>query len=265
MLYGICDIAAIPMRAETSERSEMVSQLIFGDAYEVIDNDEKWLKIKTLDCQYEGWIDRKLYNSLDETELDSFRNAEKYFVSNYMLFIQNNKTHISFPVFAGASFPYPQNDTFTLGSSTFTALIPEKEDEQDIDGLTKEQYSLVRFASMFLNAPYLWGGRTPLGIDCSGFTQLIYKSVSIDLPRDASQQVNAGVLVDFVEETQAGDLAFFQNAEGSIIHVGMILEKNKILHASGKVRIDTIDQNGIFNQEMGKYTHSLRIIKRILK
>mgnify|MGYP003978580471 FL=1 len=118
-------------------------------------------------------------------------------------------------------------------------------------------------AMMYLNSPYLWGGRTPFGIDCSGFTQMVYRLQGIDLPRDAYQQAEVGTTLSFVEESEAGDLAFFDNAEGKVIHVGIILDNNHIIHASGKVRIDRIDQQGIFNKEEGKHTHKLRLIKSI--
>ena len=121
-----------------------------------------------------------------------------------------------------------------------------------------------RTAKEFLNAPYLWGGKSFFGVDCSGFTQLVYKVNNVKLPRDAYQQAEVGEALSFVEESQPGDLAFFENAEGRIIHVGIMLDDQKIIHASGKVRIDTLDSTGIFNQEMNKHTHKLRFVKSIL-
>ena len=129
-------------------------------------------------------------------------------------------------------------------------------------GFTKKE-KLVENALMYLNAPYLWGGRSPLGIDCSGFTQIVYRLQGVDLPRDAYQQADVGTTLSFVEESEAGDLAFFDNNEERITHVGIILENNHIIHASGKVRIDRIDQQGIFNKELGTHTHKLRLIKSI--
>ena len=125
--------------------------------------------------------------------------------------------------------------------------------------------SIVEDALGFLNAPYLWGGRSFFGIDCSGFTQIIYKINGIKLPRDAYQQVECGEALDFVEEAKGGDLAFFENENGDIIHVGIMLDDQKIIHAHGKVRIDELDSIGVFNKEQNKHTHKLRIIKRIVK
>ena len=127
----------------------------------------------------------------------------------------------------------------------------------------QEKSKIITTALRFLNSPYLWGGRTPLGIDCSGFTQMVYRLQGIDLPRDAYQQSEVGTTLSFIEESEAGDLAFFDDQEGKITHVGIMLEDNHIIHASGKVRIDRIDQQGIFNKETGKHTHKLRLIKSI--
>ncbi len=124
---------------------------------------------------------------------------------------------------------------------------------------------MVNQALMFFNAPYLWGGRSPFGIDCSGFSQIIYKMAGIKIPRDAKDQVHLGVAISFVEEALPGDLAFFDNDEGNITHVGIIWEKNKIIHASGQVRIDNVDQFGIFNVDTKRYSHKMRVMKRIIE
>ena len=131
-------------------------------------------------------------------------------------------------------------------------------------GLNPSADALIVTALFFQNAPYLWGGRTLFGIDCSGFSQIVFKLNGIKLNRDAWQQAEQGAVVDFLPEAKSGDLAFFDNAEGRIIHVGIMLGTNKIIHASGKVRVDTIDNQGIYNAEMGRYTHKLRIIKRFI-
>ena len=115
----------------------------------------------------------------------------------------------------------------------------------------------------YLNAPYLWGGRSPFGIDCSGFTQLVFKFAGIKLQRDAYQQGGQGSIINFIEEVQPGDLAFFSNDEGAIIHVGIMLKDNRIIHSSGKVRIDKIDHFGIYNAETKKHSHLLKLIKRM--
>jgi cell wall-associated NlpC family hydrolase len=130
-------------------------------------------------------------------------------------------------------------------------------------GFSQKKF-LIENALIYLNAPYLWGGRSPFGIDCSGFTQLVYRLQGIKLPRDAYQQAEVGNTLSFIEESEEGDLAFFDNTEGKIIHVGIIMKNNYIIHASGKVRIDRIDQQGIFNSSLKTHTHKLRLIKSIV-
>jgi cell wall-associated NlpC family hydrolase len=134
---------------------------------------------------------------------------------------------------------------------------------EDLNENKIEFGDLVHFSKKFLGAPYLWGGRSPFGIDCSGLVQILFKIKGIALKRDAWQQAEAGKQVSFIEESVPGDLVFFDNDEGKIIHVGMIYQSGHIIHASGEVRIDKIDNYGIYNQETGKYTHKTRIIKRV--
>ena len=123
---------------------------------------------------------------------------------------------------------------------------------------------IVNTGLLYLNTPYLWGGKTPFGIDCSGFTQMVYKLNGFNILRDASQQASQGDALSFIEESSPGDLAFFDNNEGDIIHVGIIMENHRIIHAHGKVRIDLLDHSGIYNVDTQKHSHKLRVIKRIV-
>jgi hypothetical protein len=262
-MYGITHLAQIPMRAIAAESAEMVSQLLFGDAYQVLEKNAQWLKIATCDCNYEGWINSKAFNRIHDNDISDYLKAEKYMVKDWLLFIREFETNITFPIFCGSSFPYPKNSLLILGEATFIIQLPENKTLESTEKTSAQQATMLRFASTYLNAPYLWGGRTPAGIDCSALTQLIFKSIGLPIPRDASQQIQHGDLVDFISETQIGDLAFFQNKEGTVSHVGMICGKDKILHSSGKVRIDKLDETGIFDTATGQYTHALRLIKRI--
>lgn len=261
-MHGICNIAAIPLRANPSHRAEMVSQLLFGETYSIIQEKDDWYNVKT--CDYEGWIEKKIHNPLHEKDVDDYLNADKYVVRDLFLLIKDFETNICFPIFAGSSFPYPQNDMLFLGNSIFVVKLPEEKKAQHHDTLSDKQVALMQFASIYLHAPYLWGGRTPVGIDCSAFVQIAFKSIGITLPRDASQQVSLGDNVDFINEIQVGDVAFFENEENKIIHTGIICAPDKIIHVSGKVKIDNIDQSGIYSKEFERYTHHLRVIKRLL-
>ena len=287
MSYGVCILSVVPLRAEASERTEMVSQLLFGDTYELLAEDGNWLRIKTSDCGYEGFLNLKYHHALTDEQFQELKQAPQSLVSDFMTLVCEEKSQTVFPIFIGASFPKPDSQGhFKLGDAAFA--LPSWSADSDENSEFKIQNpktvasqdsqlstvncqlstdkpsAILSFATTFLRAPYLWGGRTPAGIDCSGFTQLIYKSIGTLIPRDASQQVELGQPLDFASEGQIGDLAFFQNEEGRIVHVGMICAPGKIIHASGQVRIDKLDDTGIFNCDTGKYSHQLRIIKRLL-
>jgi hypothetical protein len=264
MKYGITHLSQISMREEPAHKSQLVSQLLFGDAYQIEEIVGEWLKIKTLDCGYEGFIDKKLWNEMHGDDAAEYSSLKKYIVTDYLIFIKEFETNVTFPVFMGSSFPEPQDNMLILGNSIFVVELPEERICSKHPTLSEQQSALLQFASGYLHAPYLWGGRTPAGIDCSALVQLVFKSVNISLPRDASQQVKHGTSIDFATEWQAGDVAFFDNEEGNITHVGILCGNDSILHASGFVRIDRLDTTGIYNKQLEQYTHKLRIVKRML-
>lgn len=264
MNQGICIWSSVAIRAEASHRSEMVTQLLFGETYAVMETTSDWLKIKTSDCGYEGWLYAKQHYPLSSEEFALNSSSAQYFVRDTFLYVQDTLTHIAFPLFIGSHFPTPTDGVFRLGDKCFKVTFPPPAAPPRHEGLSEQQDLLLEFAFHYLNTPYLWGGRTPAGIDCSAFVQNVFNSIGIQLPRDAAQQVNYGENVDFVDEARIGDLAFFENEEGYIIHVGIVCGFHQIIHASGHVQINTLDSNGIFRSDLNKYTHRLRIIKRIL-
>ena len=247
MTLGICNLSIVPVRIVDSDKSEMINQLIYGDIIEILEEKEKWVKIKSLFDDYIGWIDKKQYFKIeDNINLDL--NKPVYSI-DLVEFIENNNNELI---------------TIPIGSDISNiSLMNHKFDGKTISGKNNRN-SIVNTALSFLNSPYLWGGKTPFGIDCSGFTQMVYKINGYKLCRDAKDQANQGETLSFIEESEAGDLAFFNNDQGDIIHVGIILQNNHIIHASGKVRIDRIDHSGIYNNDLNKHTHSLRYIKKII-
>ena len=258
MVQGICGLSAIPMRSEPSDKAEMVNQVVFGEGYTVLEEHKKWLHVSLIHDNYEGWIDRKQFMLCES----NFWNEVQHPIpvcTELIEIVTRKNTGVYFPVFLGSSLPYFNKDTQTLHiyDQEFHYQGPSNA------GLM-EKSRLIDYAYQYLNAPYLWGGRTPFGIDCSGFVQMVYKICGYQLPRDASQQALQGYTLSFIEEAEPGDLAFFDNDEGQIIHVGIMLQDNYILHASGKVRLDRLDQTGIFNSELGTHTHKLRVIKKII-
>lgn len=257
--YGICTVACAPIRARAEDSSEMISQLLFGETFSLLTKkDKSWIKVECTYDGYVGWMDLKQATLLTEAEIKKHQ-ANVSVSTEVISFLINEK--ISFPILLGSNLPGYDGMSFKMPANKYVfngnAINPETQ-KVGID-------FAIKIAKKYLNAPYLWGGRSPFGIDCSGFTQTIFKLLHIPIPRDAYQQVALGQMVDFVESTQDGDLAFFDNAEGKIIHVGIVLAGGEIIHASGKVRIDKLDHEGIFNRDTKKYTHKLRYIKRLLE
>ncbi len=250
MNYGICLLSLIPQRSEPSEKSEMINQLLFGDLFNIMEHKDNWMKICTEYDGYEGWIDKKMA-TLIEVEYYNKLKQQRPVVTSNLIKIHNITKNRSFLLTPGASLYNVKGNTFNIHNSEFE--IPrQSESATNIEPLTAQ----------FINAPYLWGGKSLLGIDCSGFVQVIFKILGIQLPRDASEQSKIGETIGFVQEAKTGDLAFFDNPEGRITHVGILLNNNTIIHASGCVRIDKIDSHGIFNKDRNVYSHKLRIIKR---
>lgn len=253
-MFGICNLAIIPLRIEPSDRSEIVSQVLFGEHFEIIETQKQWAKIRLQFDQYEGWVDSKQYQIISENQYLQLSKDIIILNSDLIEYI-TSPNNILMPIPLGSSLSFLNHNDINIENFIFDGL--------KISGI-KPKKNLINTSFMFLNAPYLWGGKTPFGIDCSGFTQMVYKLNGYHLLRDASQQATQGEALSFIEESEPGDLAFFDNEEGKIIHVGIIMDDNYIIHASGKVRIDRLDHLGIFNAEINKHTHKLRVIKKII-
>ena len=257
MSFGICSLSIVPCRKEPSSTSEMVTQLLFGETYTIVEDREDWIQITTNFDNYTCWISSKQHTLLRDAD---FKNLQSATLSSELIQVVNQSDNQSvFPITIGATLPNFKNGTVKIGEVNFSF-----EGQTSDFNIKKAVQSIKETAYLFLNAPYLWGGRSPFGIDCSGFTQLVYKLNGYKLPRDASQQVEIGSPLSFVEEAEAGDLAFFDNEEGNIVHVGLVLENQQIIHASGCVRIDKFDHYGIFHSDNKKYSHMLRVIKKII-
>jgi len=248
--FGVITHSVIPLREEATHKSQMVSQLLFGEAVEVLQTQEEWLYVKNIADDYLGWIEQKQFTFLEEAEFNQWVNAKKSVVSVPFAAIERKDDQTLMMIPAGADIA--ESNAFTIGNSTFV-----HNHSLPLGRVISE------IAPQFMNAPYLWGGKTIFGFDCSGFVQTVFKIAGIALPRDAFQQAALGEVVDFLQEVKPGDLAFFHNAEERITHVGILLSPTKIIHCSGSVRIDNIDHQGIFNLSLGKYTHPLRVIKRV--
>ena len=237
------------MRKENSHQSEMVSQLLYGECYKIVEKRKNWVKIRLEWDGYEGWIDQNQLNKISRESFDKITQSTLKISIDLVNYITTEE-NLLFPVLIGSDL---------RGLKTLRHRF-----EGEFERPKKLKKSLISTAYLFLNAPYLWGGKTLLGIDCSAFTQMVYKINGVKLSRDADQQSLQGQTLSFIEESEAGDLAFFDNAEGKITHVGLLLENHHIIHASGTVRIDRIDQSGIFNVETQSHSHKLRFIKKMI-
>lgn len=256
MTYGICNLTAIAMRKEARHASEMVSQLLYNETYTVLDTTKEWLLIQTEDkpsaiqqdhesgiedsgsYPYQGWIQAKQFCELSEEEFNAMKGKTPYLINKPVANYNGLLLTMGTPLYE----PHPD------------AVLMPSEFHPDL---------MVDYAKQLLGAPYLWGGRMSMGLDCSGLTKVCARLAGLVLPRDASQQVKCGDLVYFMQETQTGDLAFFGDEDGVITHVGFLMENEQIIHCSGQVRIDYMDQTGIFNKEKNEHTHRLQVIKRM--
>jgi hypothetical protein len=239
MTYGICNLSAIALRKENRHTSEMVSQLLYNETYTVLDKTHEWVLIQTHFDHYEGWIQAKQFCEINEEAYNALKGKKTYFINKAITEYKGKHLTLGTPIFE--SHP----DAIEMP----TKFHPEM---------------MIAYAKLLLGSPYLWGGRTAFGIDCSGLIQLCARLSGLLLPRDASQQMEHGELVYFLQETQPGDLAFFGNEEGHITHVGIVMGNERIIHASGQVRIDFLDQTGIFNKERNEHTHRLQAVKRLI-
>jgi cell wall-associated NlpC family hydrolase len=253
MQYAVVVVPAAPVRRKPNHRKEMVNQLLFGESVKVLkSNGDLWVKIRSLHDGYEGWLTNTLLQEVDEK---TARAVSVYTTSDMLSAVTVEKKKIYVPV--GSTLPLFESGKGKLGNVDFIFSGHYfKRDEQ------KPSAELVKqLTAKWLNAPYLWGGRTPLGVDCSGFAQVIFKLMGIDLPRDTWQQAQEGKPVKKLREAQMGDLAFFDNKE-DIVHVGILIGVGQIIHSSGKVRIDQIDKKGIINIQPGSHNTRLRAIRR---
>ena len=258
METGICLLSAVPVREKPSDRSQMVNQLLFGETVKIIDSMKSWHLIESSGNNYEGWVDSVQIRMIDEDVFNKLENEKnQVYLANPYLKVNHAESSVLLSI--GSRLPYFDENGFEVGGTQF-----KFDSSPEIYQGNQSKEALISMAKKYLGTPYLWGGRSYFGIDCSGFTEVVYRTCGYQLPRDSSVQAKEGKIVGFIHEAEAGDLAFFDNEEEQIVHVGILLNNSQIIHASGFVRIDSIDHEGIFNKEQNKYTHKLRLIKRVL-
>jgi gamma-D-glutamyl-L-lysine dipeptidyl-peptidase len=259
LAYAVCSVSVMPMRAEPSHRAEQVSQMLFGERMEVLAEEKNgWLHIRCEWDEYEGWVKKGQVAVITYKE---YRKPLLNYTAGTTDIAQTEYGHFS--VSPGSSLFQLKKRTLKWAHKEFTF----KGKKLALKQAEFDEHNVVAFSKMFIGAPYHWGGRNLMGIDCSGLTQIVYKLMNIRIPRDASQQANLGETVGFLQEARCGDLAFFDNEEGKINHVGILLNNHTIIHAtetSGCVVIDPIDNGGIISKQLRMRTHNLRLVKRIV-
>ena len=256
MKQGICLLSIIPLRRDPSEKSEMVSQLLFGEAYEITEETSTWYKILTQFDQYAGWIDKKMFSPVSGEYYGKFEQGV-YTVSAPVTLIAASDNSLLYITAGSTLGKKPENGIINIDNLSFRLMDPLHESGISHHG------RITGIAKQFLNSPYLWGGRSTFGFDCSGFTQIVYKINGMRLPRDASRQAAVGKAVNSFHELNEGDLVFFCNEESMVVHVGLAMPPDSIIHCSGMVRIDRLDEKGIFNPQLNQYTHKLHSVRRI--
>ncbi len=253
MAFVMSMVPVAPVRKEAAHRSEMVSQLLFGELAETIEESGIHTKIRCVYDDYEGWCQTGQLTTIDVSQVDQDNKLLSAEWSNTVE-LDGNALHISF----GTSLSVFNNGKAQIGKH---AIAYNGKTWNPAEAIFSEE-QIKNISMQYLNTSYLWGGRSVFGIDCSGFAQQVFRFFNKPLPRDAYQQAVGGEVVGFLQEAQCGDLAFFDNEEGKITHVGILYNADTIIHSAGKVRIDKIDTMGIINSDTGERTHKLRIIKR---
>ena len=251
--HAICYLSVVPVRAEASDKSEMVTQLVFGDLCEILEENEagNWSRIKIDSDDYEGWVDSKQLFEIDMVSYHRYKREKPIYVLEELAKVNTGDKLILLPI--GARLPFFEKGYIEVGNVMWQFLGRAGHYDKN---------EVLRISKLFIGVPYLWGGKTQFGIDCSGFVQQVFRACKKQLPRDANQQVNEGVEVSFLD-VKVGDLAFFSNASGKVIHVGIVIENHNIIHAHGEVRIDVLDEKGIYNTSRKTYSHNLSSLKSI--
>ena len=250
MADAVCAVSVSPLRAQSAHTSEMVSQLLFGDVVTIVQDEGFWQKVQVQYDGYEGWC-----TASHLMPLLKYDPRPAMYTGEWVNRMNLNDVPMYLPFGCDVSLFLHQGSIDVTTRFRYDGKFYELDQQKDFP----ENIAII--SNLFLNTAYLWGGRSVFGIDCSGFTQLVFKMAGVKILRDARQQAEKGKAVS-LNERNRGDLAFFNNEEGRVVHVGVLLERERIIHAAGKVRIDRFATDGIFRLDTGEQTHSFHSIRR---
>lgn len=265
--FGICLLNYVPLRSTISHTSEMVSQLLFGETFTIEDKYTHWFKIQSSFDGYIAWVDSKQIQLISKEEYNICSlNSNHCFLIEDRNIVERAEDNSVFNLGMGSCLPLCKEGKSKIDSYTYRTAQPILSASQIAEKNHPEKSKLLlELASKWLFTPYLWGGKTIAGTDCSGFTQTLFRLCGVYLPRDVKDQVKKGTTIDFIDVANEGDLLFFENELDELVHVGIYLGNKKVIHSSGYVKIDSVDHQGIYDHAKGAYTHHLRLIKRVLQ
>lgn len=260
-MVGISLYSVIPVRAEASEAAEQTTQILFGESFDILEQQPRWTRVRLhLDGQ-EGWIDAKMCTPMSDQEYQSYAAAwpSAAIVAFPMAYAVSENNGQTIPLTAGTRLTGYKDGRFEVLGVGFridsSMIITEP--------IALNEQNLLKTVRFFLNIPYLWGGKNAMGMDCSGFTQVVMSLFGKKLKRNASEQVAQGREIKSLDKIHAGDLVFFDHEDGKISHVGIAIDSSRVIHCSGRVKVEKLDETGIFNAEKGEYSHHLVAIRRI--
>lgn len=265
-MKGISLHSVVPVRAEAREGSEQQTQMLFGETCDIVEGpnskvESRWRFVRLDSDGQEGWVDRKMIAPMSATEYKPYREAMKTaaMVCMPMAYAVSENNGQTIPLTAGTRLTNYQNGRFEVLGVGFridpNMVITEP--------MVLNQTNLLQAVRFFLNVPYLWGGKNAMGMDCSGFTQTIMSLFGRNLLRNAGEQATQGRKIAELGKAQAGDLVFFDHQDGKISHVGLVIDTERVIHCSGRVKVEKLDQTGIYSAEEGGYTHHLVQIRRV--
>ena len=261
-MNGISLHSIVPVRTEPKEGAEQETQMLFGELCTILEEQPHWYHVQLLNDGAEGWVDAKMIAPIGGKDYTAYKKAYAaaamvVFPMAYAVSENNGQT---IPLTAGTRLTNYADGQFELLGVRFridpTMVITHP--------LPMDEQHLLQTVRFFLNIPYLWGGKNAMGMDCSGFTQVIMSLFGKTLPRNASEQAKQGRGINGIAHIQAGDLVFFAHEDAErITHVGIAIDRERVIHCSGRVKVEKLDAHGIYSAEQNGYTHQLVAIRRI--